>query len=76
MLRSSSSPGGDIAIGLSVTQSLLEASLVDELRLVIAPTVQLHGRKLFERASASRLSLIRSVTSSTGYLLVDYQVGG
>jgi dihydrofolate reductase len=70
--------GGDIGIGgsISVTQSLLEASLVDELRLVIAPTVQLHGRKLFERASASRLSLIRSVTSSTGYLLVDYQVGG
>jgi dihydrofolate reductase len=71
-------PGGDIGIGgsISVTQSLLEANLVNELRLVIAPAVQLHGRKLFERASATRLSLIRTMTSSTGYLLVDYEVGG
>jgi dihydrofolate reductase len=70
--------GGDIGIhgSISVTQSLLEASLVDELRLVIAPAVQLHGRKLFDRASASRLSLIRSITSSTGHLLVDYQISG
>jgi dihydrofolate reductase len=47
--------GGDIGIhgSISVTQSLLEASLVDELRLCIAPAVQLHGRKLFDRASAS-----------------------
>jgi dihydrofolate reductase len=68
--------GGDIGIGgsISVTQSLLEAGLVDELRLVIAPAVRGPGRKLFDRASASRLSLIRSIASSTGYLLVDYQV--
>jgi dihydrofolate reductase len=69
-------PGGDIGVhgSISVAQSLLEAGLVDELRLVIAPAVHLHGRKLFERASASRLSLIRSITSPSGYLLVDYQV--
>jgi dihydrofolate reductase len=71
-------PGGDIGIhgSISVTQSLLEASLVDELRLVIAPAVHLHGRKLFDRASARRLSLTRSITSPSGYLLVDYQVRG
>lgn len=70
--------GGDIGVhgSIAVTQSLLEASLVDELRLVIAPVLQLHGRKLFDRASASRLSLIRSIASETGYLLVDYQVSG
>jgi dihydrofolate reductase len=70
--------GGDIGIhgSISVTQSLLEASLVDELRLVIAPAVQVHGRKLFDRASASRMSLTRSATSPTGYLLVDYQLAG
>ncbi|HTX11407.1 MAG TPA: dihydrofolate reductase family protein [Solirubrobacteraceae bacterium] len=69
-------PGGEIGIhgSISVAQSLLEASLVDELRLVIAPAVHLHGRKLFERAGATRLSVTRSVTSPTGYLLVDYQV--
>lgn len=70
--------GGDIGIhgSISVTQSLLEAGLVDELRLGIAPVVQMHGRKLFDKAIAGRLSLIRSVTSSTGHLLVDYQVNG
>jgi dihydrofolate reductase len=69
-------PGGDIGIhgSISVTQSLLEAGLVDELRFVIAPAVQLHGRKLFDRGSASRLSLTNSITSPAGYLLVDYQV--
>jgi dihydrofolate reductase len=69
-------PGGDIGIhgSISLTQSLLEASLVDELRLVIAPAVHMHGRKLFDRGRAKRLSLTRSITSPTGYLLVDYQV--
>jgi dihydrofolate reductase len=69
-------PGGDIGIhgSISVTQSLLEASLVDELRLVIAPALYLQGRRLFDRAGATRLSLTRSVTSPSGYLLVDYQV--
>ncbi|MFZ0383858.1 MAG: dihydrofolate reductase family protein [Solirubrobacteraceae bacterium] len=68
--------GGDIGVhgSISVTQSLLEASLVDELRLVIAPAVHIHGRKLFDGGSATRLSLTRSITSPTGYLLLDYQL--
>src|ERR1700733_1896448 len=71
-------PGGDIGIhgSISITQSLLQASLVDELRLVIAPAVHLHGRRLFDRGSASRLSLTTSITSPAGYLLVDYAVRG
>jgi dihydrofolate reductase len=70
--------GGDIGIhgSISVAQSLLEASLVDELRLVIAPAVQARGRRLLDRASASRLSLTRSITSPSGYLLVDYRISG
>ncbi len=69
-------PGGDIGIhgSISLTQSLLEASLVDELRLVIAPAVQMHGRKLFDRGSPRRLSLTRGITSPSGYLLLDYQL--
>jgi dihydrofolate reductase len=71
-------PGGDIGIhgSISITQSLLQASLIDELRIVIAPAVHLHGRRLFDRASAARLSLNRSITSPAGYLLVDYAVRG
>jgi dihydrofolate reductase len=69
-------PGGDIGIhgSISLTQSLLEASLVDELRLVIAPVVHMHGRRLFDAGNHRRLSLTRSVTSPGGYLLLDYQL--
>jgi dihydrofolate reductase len=69
-------PGGDIGVHGSITlaQSLLAAGLVDELRLVIAPAVQLHGRRLFVGGSPSRLSLTRTVTSPAGYLLLDYAV--
>ncbi|MGD0197063.1 MAG: dihydrofolate reductase family protein [Solirubrobacteraceae bacterium] len=69
-------PGGDIGVHGSITlaQSLLEASLVDEIRLVIAPAVHMQGRRLFDHASPKRLSLTRNVTSPTGYLLLDFQV--
>ena len=69
-------PGADIGIhgSISVAQSLLEAGLVDELRLVIAPAVQVSGRKLFQTAPVRRLSLTRAITSPTGYLLLDYEV--
>ena len=70
-------PGGDIGVhgSISLAQSLLNESLVDELRLVIAPAVHTQGRRLFDHVSPKRLSLTRSITSSTGYLLVDFQVG-
>jgi hypothetical protein len=41
---------------------------------VIAPALQVHGRKLFDRGAPKHLSLTRSVTSPTGSLLVDYTV--
>lgn len=68
-------PGGDIGVhgSISLTQSLLEAGLVDDLRLVIAPAVQSTGRRLFVRTPGQRLALTRSATSPTGYLLVDYR---
>jgi dihydrofolate reductase len=70
-------PGGDIGVHGSITlaQSLLEVGLVDELRLVIAPSIQMQGRKLFEKGITKRLSLSRTVTSPSGYLLVDFQFG-
>jgi dihydrofolate reductase len=70
-------PGRDVGVhgSISVAQSLLEAGLLDELRLVIAPALHMQGRTLFERGNAYRLSLTRSVTSPSGYLLVDYEIG-
>jgi len=67
--------GGDIGVhgSITLTQSLLEAGLVDELRLVVAPSIQMHGRKLFERGIPKRLSVTRNITSPSGYLLVDFR---
>jgi dihydrofolate reductase len=69
-------PGGDIGIhgSISVAQSLLEAGLVDVLSVVVAPAVHVNGRKLLDGVGPRRLSLARSVTSPTGYLLLDYEL--
>jgi dihydrofolate reductase len=68
--------GGDIGVhgSITLTQSLLAAGLVDELRLVVAPVVQGQGRKLFEGNTSSRLTLTRSIASPTGSLLLDFHV--
>jgi dihydrofolate reductase len=68
--------GADIGVhgSIEVAQALLEGDLVDELRLVVAPALQMHGRKLFDRGLSRRLTLTRNVTSPTGYLLLDFQV--
>jgi dihydrofolate reductase len=64
--------GGDIGVHGSVTlsRSMLEQGLVDELRLVIAPSVMVTGRKLFEGTSPQRFEVFSNETSPTGYLLV------
>lgn len=68
--------GGDIGVhgSISLTQSLLEAGLVDELRLVVAPAVHMYGRKLFDRGLSRRLTLVRHVASPSGYLLLDFRL--
>jgi dihydrofolate reductase len=69
-------PGGDIGVhgSISVAQALLAGGLVDELRLVIAPSIAGGGRRLLDGLPPIRLKLIRSETSPTGYLLVDYRL--
>jgi dihydrofolate reductase len=70
-------PGGDIGVhgSIALTQSLLEAGLIDELRLCVAPVLHMHGRKLFDNGSSRKLILTRHVATPAGYLLLDYQVG-
>ena len=70
--------GNDIGVhgSIALTQSLLEHGLVDELRLVIAPALQINGRKLFDKGPSRRLTLTRNITSPSGYLLLDFQVAG
>jgi dihydrofolate reductase len=69
--------GGDVGVhaSISVAQALLAADVVDEIRLVIAPTIVGSGRRLFDGVPSMRLELIRSAISPTGHLLIDYRVG-
>jgi dihydrofolate reductase len=69
-------PGGDIGMhaSISVAQALLSAGVVDELRLVIAPRIAGTGRRLLDGLPPIHFTPVRSATSPTGYLLLDYQV--
>jgi dihydrofolate reductase len=69
-------PGGDIGVhaSISVAQALLTAGVVDELRLVIAPTIAGRGRRLLDGLPSIQLESIRGSTSPSGHLLVDYRV--
>jgi dihydrofolate reductase len=68
--------GGDIGVhaSISVTQALLVAGVVDELRLVIAPTIAGSGRRLLDGLPSIRLESIQSKTSPTGSVLAHYRV--
>ena len=71
-------PGNDIGVhgSIALTQSLLGQGLVDELRLVIAPALHGNGRKLFAKGPPRRLRLTRNITSPSGCVLLDFEVGG
>jgi len=68
--------GGDIGIhgSISVTRTLRAADVVDEVRLVIVPTIVGSGQRLFDGLPPIRLETIRSSASPSGHLLVDYRV--
>jgi dihydrofolate reductase len=70
-------PGGDIGVhgSIELTQSLVVAGLVDELRLVIAPALAGRGRRLFsDPHEIQRLQLLRAASTSSGSILADYRV--
>jgi dihydrofolate reductase len=69
-------PGDDIGVhaSISVARTLLAADVIDELRLVIAPTIVGSGRRLLDGLPSIRLESIRSETSPSGHQLVDYRV--
>lgn len=71
-----SGSGADIGVhgSIELAQALLEANLVDELRLVVAPALQASGRKLFDKGLSRKLTLTRSVSSPAGYLLLDFRI--
>lgn len=68
--------GGDIGVhgSIALTRSLLERGLIDELRLVVAPSVVGQGRRLLDAAKGSTFELLRSEVTPSGALLVDYRL--
>jgi dihydrofolate reductase len=67
--------GGDVGVlgSIQLLQSLLDADLVDELRIIAAPVVGTPGRRLFENLSTTRRYRLHSAEStSTGNLLLTY----
>jgi dihydrofolate reductase len=68
--------GGEIGVhaSITVTQALLAAGVVDELKLVIAPTVAGSGRRLLEGLPPIRLESLQAELSPTGHLLAAYRV--
>lgn len=71
-----SQPGGDIGVhgSISVARTLLAAGLVDELRLVIAPTIVGTGQRLLDGLPSVRLETISGAATPCGHLLVGYRV--
>jgi dihydrofolate reductase len=68
-------PGGDLGIhgSLALAQSLLREGLVDELRLVVAPSLAGTGKRLFEDTGALRRFELVDVDRSGGCLLLCYR---
>jgi dihydrofolate reductase len=70
--------GGDIGIhgSLRLAQSLLRDGLVDELRLVVSPSLAGQGRRLFEDTGALQTYELQDVERSGGCLLLGYRRRG
>ena len=67
--------GGDIGIhgSIALSQSLMGAGLVDELRLVVAPTVAAGGRRLFgSEGELQRFELTDARGTPSGLVLLAY----
>ncbi|WP_272027756.1 dihydrofolate reductase family protein [Kocuria rosea] len=72
-------PGAELQIHGSarLAQSLLAAGLIDALRLVVAPVVLGHGRRLFPDGGApARLQLVSNQTTPGGLALQVYERTG
>ncbi|MGN6428363.1 MAG: dihydrofolate reductase family protein [Leifsonia sp.] len=70
--------GGDIGIhgSLSLARDLLAARLVDDLRLVVAPSIAGHGKRLFGDDSGLQAFDLVDSERSGGCLLLHYRRRG
>ncbi len=70
------SVGGDVGVhgSISLMRSMLELGLIDELRLVVIPSVAGHGRRLLDAAAASTFELVHGAATPSGALLLHYRL--
>lgn len=70
--------GGDIGVhgSLALAQSLLRDRLVDELRLVVSPSLAGTGRRLFDDVGGLQLFTLTDDDRSGDCLLLTYRLSG
>jgi dihydrofolate reductase len=70
-------PGKDIVMwgSLSVAQSLMDAGLIDEYRLIVCPVVLGDGRPLFADALPLSMTLLSATTLDRGGVYLRYRGG-
>jgi dihydrofolate reductase len=68
-------PGKDIVIvgSSTLTASLLQAGLLDELRIMLNPVILGQGRSVFAGAGQTSLKLLKSQQFTSGNVLIYYQ---
>lgn len=71
-----SQPGAEIGVhaSITVTRAMLAAGLIDELKVVIAPTIAVAGRRLLDAVPPTRLALMSAESTPSGHLLAAYSV--
>ena len=73
ILRLKQEPGKDILVGgVDIPLQLVGLGLVDEFRVVVAPTVAGEGRRLLEGVSPLRLKLVDSKILKSGCVALRY----
>ena len=68
--------GGNILVAGSqrLVRTLLEAELVDELRLMVSPVILGTGKRVFDGVSGKKvLELVESTPTATGNLILTYR---
>jgi dihydrofolate reductase len=68
-------PGGDLLLvgSRTVAQSLMQADLIDEYRLMVFPVILGEGKRLFGPSPATpKLNLVSSVALASGSVILTY----
>jgi dihydrofolate reductase len=75
-LKQESGRGLQISGSTTLVRSLMDAGLIDELRLMIHPVVVGSGRRLFEEGDRHTLKLVDATTFSTGVVSATFEMSG